>query len=168
MKSAVQFDFLFGCNYNYYNQVVINIKISSRFTIAVHILSIIKSNPPSICTSEYMAGSVNTNPVIIRKVLAYLKKAGFVQVKRGTGGAYLMKDLSEITLLDVYRSVDVVEEEKLFHFHEKPNQKCPIGANIQLVLDVILVQAQEAMEQVLNSVTMKQLITSLEDQIRSS
>lgn len=147
---------------------MINIKISSRFTIAVHILSIIQSNPPSICTSEYMAGSVNTNPVIIRKVLAYLKKAGFVQVKRGTGGAYLMKDLSEITLLDVYRAVDVVEEEKLFHFHEKPNPKCPIGANIQLVLDVILVQAQEAMEQVLNSVTMKQLITSLEDQIRSS
>jgi Rrf2 family protein len=145
-----------------------NMKISSRFTVAVHILSIIQSNPPSICTSEYIAGSVNTNPVIIRKVLAYLKKAGFVQVKRGTGGAYLMKELSEITLLDVYRAVDVVEEEKLFHFHEKPNPDCPIGANIQLVLEVILVQAQEAMEQVLNSITMEQLITSLENQIHSS
>ena len=145
-----------------------NMKISSRFTIAVHILSIVKSNPPSICTSEYMAGSVNTNPVIIRKVLAYLKKAGFIQVRRGTGGAYLVKDLCEITLLDVYRAVDVVEEEKLFHFHEKPNPDCPIGANIQLVLEVILVQAQEAMEKVLNSVTMEQLITSLEDQMHSS
>ena len=136
-------------------------KISSRFTIAVHILSLLKTNPPSICTSEYMGESVNTNPVIIRKVLSYLKKAGFVEVRRGAGGAYLTKELCEITLLDVYRSVDVVEEEKLFHFHEKPNPDCPIGANIQTVLEVILVQAQEAMEQVLESVTMEQLVTTL-------
>ncbi|CAG9612466.1 Putative HTH-type transcriptional regulator YwnA [Bacillus rhizoplanae] len=143
-------------------------KISSRFTIAVHILSLLKNNPPSICTSEYMGKSVNTNPVIIRKVLSYLKKAGFVQVRRGTGGAYLIKELHEITLLDVYRAVDVVEEEKLFHFHEQPNPDCPIGANIQTVLEVILVQAQEAMEQVLESITMEQLVTSLGNKINSS
>ncbi|WP_188388623.1 Rrf2 family transcriptional regulator [Priestia taiwanensis] len=143
-------------------------KISSRFTIAVHILSLIHSSPAPICTSEYMAGSVNTNPVIIRKVLAYLKKANLVYVKRGTGGAYLMKELSDITLLDVYRAVDVVEEEKLFHFHEKPNPDCPIGANLQLVLEVLLVQAQEAMEAVLNSVTMEQLLASLDKQIHAN
>ncbi|MEI4830037.1 Rrf2 family transcriptional regulator [Bacillus sp. FJAT-53711] len=143
-------------------------KISSRFTIAVHILSLLKNNPPSICTSEYMGESVNTNPVIIRKVLSYLKKAGFVQVRRGAGGASLVKDLREITLLDVYRAVDVVEAEKLFHFHEQPNPDCPIGANIQTVLEVILVQAQEAMEQVLESITMEQLVTSLVNRINSS
>ncbi|MFD0767490.1 Rrf2 family transcriptional regulator [Bacillus sp. CGMCC 1.60114] len=143
-------------------------KISSRFTIAVHILSLLKNNPPSICTSEYMGESVNTNPVIIRKVLSYLKKAGFVQVRRGAGGASLVRDLREITLLDVYRAVDVVEAEKLFHFHEQPNPDCPIGANIQTVLEVILVQAQEAMEQVLESITMEQLVTSLVNKINSS
>ncbi|GGE55013.1 Rrf2 family transcriptional regulator [Priestia taiwanensis] len=111
---------------------------------------------------------MNTNPVIIRKVLAYLKKANLVYVKRGTGGAYLMKELSDITLLDVYRAVDVVEEEKLFHFHEKPNPDCPIGANLQLVLEVLLVQAQEAMEAVLNSVTMEQLLASLDKQIHAN
>lgn len=136
-------------------------KISSRFTIAVHILSLLKTNPPSICTSEYMGESVNTNPVIIRKVLSYLKKAGFVEVRRGAGGAYLAKELCEITLLEVYRAVDVVEEEKLFHFHQKPNPDCPIGANIQAVLEVILVQAQEALELVLESITMEKLVTSL-------
>ncbi len=52
-------------------------KISSCFTIAVHILSPLKHNPPSICTSEYMGESINTNPVIIRKVLSYLKKSRF-------------------------------------------------------------------------------------------
>ncbi|UAL54856.1 MULTISPECIES: Rrf2 family transcriptional regulator [Metabacillus] len=142
-------------------------KISSRFTIAVHILTLIKQNPPSDCTSEFMAGSVNTNPVIIRKILSYLKKAGLVEVRRGAGGAYLLKELHDITLLEVYRAVQVVEEDKLFHFHEKPNPDCPIGANIQSVLELILVQAQEAMEQVLESITMDQLFTTLQNQIQS-
>jgi len=144
------------------------IKISSRFTIAVHILSIIKQNPSTICTSEFMAESVNTNPVVIRKILSYLKKAGIVQVRRGTGGASLVKDLGAITLLEVFRSVEVVEEDKLFHLHENPNPDCPIGANIQAVLEIILVQAQEAMEQVLANITMEQVITSLIQEIQQS
>ncbi|KOS64102.1 Rrf2 family transcriptional regulator [Lysinibacillus sp. FJAT-14222] len=143
-------------------------KISSRFTIAVHILSIIKQNPSTICTSEFMAESVNTNPVVIRKILSYLKKAGIVQVRRGTGGASLVKDLHSITLLEVFRSVEVVEEDKLFHLHENPNSDCPIGANIQAVLELILVQAQEAMEQVLANITMEQVITSLVHEIQQS
>lgn len=144
------------------------IKISSRFTIAVHILSIIKQNPSTICTSEFMAESVNTNPVVIRKILSYLKKAGIVQVRRGTGGASLVKNLDAITLLEVFRSVEVVEEDKLFHLHENPNPDCPIGANIQAVLELILVQAQEAMEQVLANITMEQVITSLFQEIQQS
>ncbi|PJO40128.1 Rrf2 family transcriptional regulator [Lysinibacillus xylanilyticus] len=143
-------------------------KISSRFTIAVHILSIIKQNPSTICTSEFMAESVNTNPVVIRKILSYLKKAGIVQVRRGTGGASLVKDLDAVTLLEVFRSVEVVEEDKLFHLHENPNPDCPIGANIQAVLELILVQAQEAMEQVLANITMEQVITSLIQEIQQS
>ncbi|MGE7999929.1 Rrf2 family transcriptional regulator [Lysinibacillus sp. NPDC093190] len=143
-------------------------KISSRFTIAVHILSIIKQNPSTICTSEFMAESVNTNPVVIRKIVSYLKKAGIVQVRRGTGGASLVKDLDAITLLEVFRSVEVVEEDQLFHLHENPNPDCPIGANIQAVLELILVQAQEAMEQVLANITMEQVITSLIHEIQQS
>ncbi|MBG9456147.1 Rrf2 family transcriptional regulator [Lysinibacillus sphaericus] len=143
-------------------------KISSRFTIAVHILSIIKQNPSTICTSEFMAESVNTNPVVIRKILSYLKKASIVQVRRGTGGASLVKDLDAITLLEVFRSVEVVEENQLFHLHENPNPDCPIGANIQAVLEIILVQAQEAMEQVLANITMEQVITSLIREMQQS
>lgn len=115
-----------------------------------------------------MAESVNTNPVVIRKILSYLKKAGIVQVRRGTGGASLAKDLGAITLLEVFRSVEVVEEDKLFHLHENPNPDCPIGANIQAVLELILVQAQEAMEQVLANITMEQVITSLIQEIQQS
>lgn len=142
-------------------------KISSRFTVAVHILSLLGIESSSHCTSEWIAGSVNTNPVIIRRVIGQLKKAGFVNVRSGTGGTFLAKSLEEITLLDVYRAVDVVEEGELFHFHEEPNPECPVGANIQSVLQLILQHAQSAMEQVLEKVTIKQLVTDLTKKIDS-
>ncbi|MEE6451310.1 Rrf2 family transcriptional regulator [Gottfriedia acidiceleris] len=140
-------------------------KISSRFTVAVHILSLVTIENSALCTSEWIAGSVNTNPVVIRRVMGKLKNAGLIQVRRGTGGATLRKSLNEITLLDVYRAVEVVEEGELFQFHEKPNPNCPVGANIQLVLELILNRAQEAMEKILDEVTMEELVTVLSKKI---
>lgn len=140
-------------------------KISSRFSVAVHILSLLSINSTEHCTSEWIAGSVNTNPVIIRRVLGQLKKAGLVHVRSGTGGASLAKDLEQITLLDVYRAVEVVEEGHLFHIHEQPNPQCPVGANIQFVLELILTRAQSAMEDILDGVTMSQLVTDLRQKI---
>ncbi|MES9683594.1 transcriptional regulator [Bacillus sp. AFS001701] len=140
-------------------------KISSRFTVAVHILSLVTIENSSLCTSEWIAGSVNTNPVVIRRVMGKLKNAGLIQVRRGTGGASLRKPLNEITLLDVYRAVEVVEEGELFQFHEKPNPNCPVGANIQAVLELILNRAQEAMEKILDEVTMEELVTVLSKKI---
>ncbi|TYR79040.1 Rrf2 family transcriptional regulator [Priestia megaterium] len=136
-------------------------KISSRFTVAVHTLSLIHIDRNNVCTSEWIAGSVNTNPVVIRRVIGMLKKAGIVGVKAGAGGAYLIKDLEDVTLLDVYRAVAVVEEGELFQMHEHPNPNCPVGANIQFVLEFILKRSQEAMEQVLADLTMKELVTDL-------
>lgn len=136
-------------------------KISSRFSVAVHILSIVSMEKDKLCTSEWIAGSVNTNPVIIRRVTGMLKKAGLVSVNAGSGGAYLLKPIEDITLLNIYKAVDVVEEGQLFQIHEEPNPKCPIGANIQFVLEVILLKAQGAMEEVLNNVTMKDIIEGL-------
>ncbi|ODG90563.1 MULTISPECIES: Rrf2 family transcriptional regulator [Bacillaceae] len=140
-------------------------KISSRFTVAVHILSLVTIENSALCTSEWIAGSVNTNPVVIRRVMGKLKNAGLIQVRRGTGGASLRKPLNEITLLDVYRAVEVVEEGELFQFHEKPNPKCPVGANIQAVLELILNRAQDAMEKILDEVTMEELVTVLSKKI---
>lgn len=141
-------------------------KISSRFTIAVHILSLLSVDKSGHCTSEWIAGSVNTNPVVIRRVTGQLKEAGLVGVRSGVGGAFLLKDLNDITLLDVYRAVEVVGEGELFHFHDEPNPECPVGANIQTVLQVILDRAQSAMENVLASITMKHLVTDLTELVR--
>ncbi|MDB5052891.1 MAG: putative transcriptional regulator [Bacilli bacterium] len=143
-------------------------KISSRCSIAVHILSLLAIAKDAHCTSEWMADSVQTNPVIIRRITGQLKKAGLVNVRAGTGGAYLLKDLAEINLLDVYRAVEVVEENHLFHIHEDTNPECPVGANIQAVLQLILNRAQSAMEKILMEITMQDLVAVLVEQINET
>ncbi|MFD3257051.1 Rrf2 family transcriptional regulator [Paenibacillus lentus] len=141
-------------------------KISSRFSIAVHIMSLLAIAPNSHSTSEWIAESVGTNPVVIRRILGQLKKAELVQVRAGSGGAYLLKGLNEVNLLEVYRAVDVVEEGQLFHIHQEPKPECPVGANIQAVLQLLLIRAQEAMEKVLQEITMEELVNVLAKEIK--
>lgn len=140
-------------------------KISSRFTVAIHVLSLISLNQNIVSTSEWIAESVNTNPVVIRRVMGKLKKAGLIDIRRGLGGATLQKNLKDITLLDVYNAVEVVEDGELFQIHENPNPNCPVGANIQDVLELILVKAQNAMETILKEITMEELVKVLSKKI---
>ena len=130
-------------------------QISSRFTLAVRILACIDTFKDQYkVTSDFLAGSTNVNPVIIRKILGQLKAAGLVEVARGSGGASIPKPLDEITFLDIYHAVDCVESGELFHFHENPNTNCPVGRNIHHVLDDKLMRVQRAMEQELASITL--------------
>lgn len=131
-------------------------QISSRFSIAVHILSLIAISSKD-CTGDFIADSVNTNPVIIRRIIGMLKKAGLVEVRPGVGGASLLKDPDQISLLDVYRAVEVIEDGKLFNFHDEPNPACPVGRNIEAALRSEMMEAQSAMEQRLSQVTLDQL-----------
>ena len=81
-------------------------QISSRFTIAIHVLVCIETfkNDYKV-TSEFLASSVNVNPVVIRRLLQQLKRAGIIHVNRGSGGTDIEKPLNEITLFDVYNAV---------------------------------------------------------------
>ena len=134
-------------------------QISSRFTIAVHIFACIDTfEKDHKITSDFLADSINVNPVIIRKLLSQLKNAGLIQVKRGSGGASFYRPLEDITLLDIYRAVDCVEKGELFHFHENPNQQCPVGRNIHNILDDKLDRIQNAMEREMASITMADVI----------
>lgn len=134
-------------------------QISSRFTIAVHVLICIETFKSDYkLTSEFLASSVNVNPVVIRRLLQQLKKAGLVKVKRGSGGADIGKPLDEITLLDVYNAVECVEEGNLFHFHESPNLRCPVGKNIHALLDRRLDAIQKAMEKEMESISIQDIM----------
>ena len=136
-------------------------KITSRFTVAVHMLLAIHTFEGSDkTTSEFLAASVNVNPVVIRRILQSLKAAGMVEVRAGSGGAHIAKPLEDITLYDVYRAVDCVEGE-LFHFHEHPNPDCPVGRNVHALLDGRLAAAQTAMENELRRTTLKDLADEL-------
>lgn len=131
-------------------------QISSRFTLAIHIFACVDTFKDDYkVTSDFIAGSTNVNPVIIRKILGQLKAAGLIEVMRGTGGTTIAKPLSEITFLDIYRAVECVEENQLFHFHENPNMVCPVGRNIHHVLDEKLERVQNAMERELQSITLE-------------
>lgn len=130
-------------------------QISSRFTIALHLFACIATfqNDHKL-TSEFLAGSIHVNPVVIRRLLQQLKAAKLITVARGSGGAGIAKPLEEITLLDVYRAVACVDHGELFHFHESPNQECPVGRNIHHVLDEKLQRVQQAMEDELQKITL--------------
>ena len=134
-------------------------QISSRFTLAVHIFACIDVFKDDYkVTSDFLAGSTNVNPVIIRKILGQLKAAGLVEVARGSGGASIAKPLDEISFLDIYHAVECVEKGELFHFHENPSADCPVGRNIHGVLDDKLIRVQKAMEDELSSITMEDVI----------
>ncbi|MCR5782172.1 MAG: Rrf2 family transcriptional regulator [Clostridia bacterium] len=122
-------------------------QISSRFTVALHIFTCVEVFKDEYkVTSDFLAGSINTNPVIIRKILTQLKNAGLIEVARGTGGITITKPLKEITFYDVYEAIEPVENGDLFRFHENPNPECPVGRNIHALLDQKLQAIQGAME----------------------
>ena len=129
-------------------------QISSRFTIAIHMFACIDTFSDQKMTSDFMASSIGTNPVIVRKILQQLKAVDLIEVARGTGGVSIKKTLDQITFLDVYRAVECAPEEQLFHFHENPNQQCPVGKNIHRVLDNRLLEVQKAMEDKLAEMTL--------------
>lgn len=142
-------------------------QISSRFTLAIHIIACIETfkNEYKV-TSDFLAGSTNVNPVIVRKILGQLKSAGIVEVARGSGGASLSKPLDKITFLDIYKAVECVENGELFHFHEKPNPKCPVGRNIHTVLDNRLDKVQRAMENELKKITLADIESDIQKLIQ--
>ena len=129
-------------------------QITSRFTIAVHIITAIDYFEDSeTVTSSFLAGSVGVNPVIVRNVMGNLKEAGIISISRGRSGITLARPLKDITFYDVYEAVDCVGGKGLFHFHEQPNPNCPVGRNIHKAMDEKLASVQDAMEEKMRSIT---------------
>ena len=143
-------------------------QISSRFTLAVHIFACIDTFQDQYkVTSDFIAKSTNVNPVIIRKILLQLKGSGLIEVARGTGGTTIARQLSDITFLDIYKAVECVEENQLFHFHENPNKDCPVGRNIHNVLDDKLQRVQAAMEKELEAITLEDVKEDLNKYLKN-
>ncbi|SEO88267.1 DNA-binding transcriptional regulator, IscR family [Amphibacillus marinus] len=139
--------------------------ISSRFAVGIHILSLINVDQGVTISSDYLAGSVNTNPVVIRRMMGMLKKAGLIEVRPGIAGIKLAKEPELITLFDVYKAVDVVQEKELFSIHENPHPDCTVGKHIQSTVEPLFIAAQLAMEKVLSNVTLLDVVEDIESKV---
>lgn len=133
--------------------------VNSRLAVAIHILSLIASNPHEHYSSEYIASSVNTNSVVIRRISSMLKRGGILTSRSGVSGFSLTRDPSTISLLEIYRAVQ--NQEELFVIHEKPNPQCPVGSKIQTTLDVTFESVQKAMENELANKSLKDVMDHL-------
>ncbi|MFI6495010.1 Rrf2 family transcriptional regulator [Streptomyces sp. NPDC050564] len=134
---------------------------NSRLTIAVHALTwvgLYQRRGHEVATSEQIATSVNTNPVVIRRLLAELRKAGLVDSRRGAGAGWtLSRDLAAITLLDVY---EAVESGPVFALHRSaPDPECVVGHGVGPALAAVYGEVEATLRKELAR-------TALEDVLR--
>ena len=133
---------------------------SSRFAVAVHVLTLMAWSDEECLKSDQMAMSVNTNPVVIRRMLCELAEDKLVVSQTGSsGGSRLARAPEEITLLDVYRAVESVG---VFSLHpRRPSRRCPVGASIGTVLEEVRGEIDEAIGHVLDRITIEDMVMRL-------
>lgn len=128
--------------------------ISGKFAITTHILTLLSKSPNDFLSSEYIAGSINLNPVLVRKEISNLKKNHIVESKEGkNGGTRLLKPASEITLHDIFKmTFDTVS---LGYAKNQPNPDCPVGKKINENLDLLYVDINEKINAQLSTITLE-------------
>lgn len=132
-----------------------------RFAFAVHVAAVLALTPDQPCTSDWLAGSVNTNPVVIRRILSTLAKAGLVRSVRGSqGGTMLSRPPEAITLLEISRAVD--DDEPVALHPQTPNPDCPVGASIVPVLREVITRADAARAAVLDQTRLSDVVTAIQ------
>ncbi|MDD7739227.1 MAG: Rrf2 family transcriptional regulator [Fusicatenibacter sp.] len=134
-------------------------RINTRFPVAVHMMVLISfiQKMEKSATSEILAKSVGTNPVVIRQMMSMLRRAGLIETRSGVSGIRLGKEEKEITLLDIYKAVQQDAGAPLFDFHTNPNPNCFVGGNIKEAMEKPLADAQRAMEQSLAEYSLKDI-----------
>ena len=137
---------------------------NSQFAIAVHAMALLARSGDDFAKSDCIARSVNTNPVVIRRVLCAMSDAGLVSSQSGpAGGSRLAVPPTSINLLDIYRAV---EKHAIFGLHcRPPDQDCPVGRGIETVLCGVQVQVEGAMNEVLSGITLDSVVQRLEPEL---
>lgn len=143
--------------------------ISNKCSIAVHCLIFINEyGEDKKVTSELLSLSTGCNPVTIRNIVSAMKKDGIIDVKFGTGGATLAVPLQDISLYRICAAVDPKAIEKMIGIHPTPSPFCPVGRNIQGVLDRTYDSLKEDMISSMKSVTMERIVNDYHGILESS
>ena len=135
--------------------------MNSDFVVAVHSLVFLAHAPERLRNSENIAKSVSIHPVRVRKVLAVLRKHGYIQSRQGAGGGfYLNHDPRTITLDSLY---ELTSKGCLKPKWPDSNPKCTIGANIERAMDGIFVSAEQQLEGHLRRYTIADVLARVEE-----
>ncbi len=135
---------------------------NSQFAVSIHVLSLLACYPEEPLTSEILARSVTTNPVVIRRILGSLRRAGLVTSQPGNGGGWrLAKDPSSIPLHEAYAAV---QQGSCFALAPKPpNEKCVVGCSLQSVLREVFDEAETAMKSQLSTCTLQDIVRKVQE-----
>ena len=132
---------------------------NQQFSVSVHILAILAAYPNTPLTSETIAESVDTNPVVIRRVMSHLRQHGLVDSRPGaSGGWHLSQDPAAINLRDVYHAI---RHKKVLAMHQHPNPDCPIGGHILETLGPVFDKAQTSLETSLAQFTISDVLENI-------
>jgi Rrf2 family protein len=131
-----------------------------RFTFAVHVMAVLALEKAECCPSSRLARTVNTNPVVIRRLLIELQEAGLISTFRGPhGGALLKRNPEKVTLREIHNAVD---QGKTFGTHpNEPSAECPVGKKIIKVMERIQNRADRALERELEKMTLADVLRDL-------
>lgn len=132
---------------------------SSKLSDSIHIMSFIHLFPTKILSSKNISESLNTNPAVVRRIMAQLKKSGLIHTKVGVANPTLTRSPEEITLLDIYQSVE--GESRFFYVNPNTNVNCSVGAVIQDVLTNQYDAFQKLMEDELAEHTLSEVIVDM-------
>lgn len=136
--------------------------VATRFAVALHILLLLAcQRRQGPATSQLIADSVNTNPVVVRRITGQLARAGLVRVRRGPGGAELTRAPSAITLADVWQAMNAGRSATVLPMHACPNMACPVGRDVHAVLGRAFETAETAMLDALRGTTVAGLMETL-------
>jgi Rrf2 family protein len=129
--------------------------------MAVHVLAVLAYKEGKLTTSGYIADSVNTNPVVIRRLLLALQGAKLVETRKGAGhGSKLARSPTRISLAEVYRAVE--DEESFAMPPRAPNQDCPVGQCVQEAIEEVFISAQQAMEKEFASTSLADVMKTIQ------
>lgn len=129
--------------------------LNCRFAVAVHVLAAIADRGERVSSAE-LAKNFKTNPVVIRRLLADLQRAGLVESSKGmNGGTVLAHPAGKITLAEVYRAV---EEDGPFYIPEQRNRTCLLARNVQKTLGSVLDRADDAMQKELGRIRLADVL----------
>jgi len=140
------------------------IMIATRFSVGIHILLLVASDPPGESTSVRLARSIGTNPVVVRRIAGLLSRAGLISVQRGPGGASLTRPAETITLRDIWRAIHPPRE-KLMRVHNGSSEACPIGQRVPPLLRARFDATEAAMLADLDQTTLAELVVQAQDKV---